>query len=77
MSHLSLSVISQNIPRKIFSTQANRKEAKKQTEEPEKNDEMEEKLRTLEVEFFELTRKTDEDEDGDLLSSIETGDGDE
>ena len=54
-----------------------RKEAKKQTEEPEKNDEMEEKLRTLEVEFFELTRKTDEDEDGDLLSSIETGDGDE
>ena len=54
-----------------------KKEARKVNAEPEKNDEMEEKLRTLEVEFFELTRKTDGDGDGDgdgLLSSIETGD---
>ena len=55
-----------------------RKEARKVQEEPEKNDEMEEKLRNLEVEFFELTRKTEDDDgEGDLLSSIETGDGDE
>ena len=53
-----------------------RKEARKVQEEPEKNDEMEEKLRNLEVEFF--TRKTEDDDgEGDLLSSIETGDGDE
>ena len=54
---------------------------KSQAANGQTNDEegVEEILRSLEVDFFEQTRKTDEDngEEGDLLSAIESGEAED